>query len=151
MQAFYAGHYVPDHAVLVIIGDASAADLMAKAEQAFGGWRQGGSTLEPLPAPTRSAAGTSSSSTSPTPPRPTSASATPRSRAPIRLRRRQRHQHHPRRRLRLALIDELRVKRSLTYGAWSGFAARKVPGDFRVGTFTKVDTTGEALRSRSTC
>ena len=44
------------------------------------------------------------------------------------------------------LIDELRVKRSLTYGAWSGFAARKVPGDFRVGTFTKVETTGEALQ-----
>jgi predicted Zn-dependent peptidase len=44
------------------------------------------------------------------------------------------------------LIDELRVKRSLTYGAWSGFAARRAPGDFRVGTFTKVDTTGQALQ-----
>ena len=37
VQAFYAGHYVPDHAVLVIIGDASTPLLLAKAERAFGG------------------------------------------------------------------------------------------------------------------
>jgi zinc protease len=43
------------------------------------------------------------------------------------------------------LIDELRVKRSLTYGAWSYFAPHLAPGDFRVGTFTKVPTTGQAL------
>jgi zinc protease len=43
------------------------------------------------------------------------------------------------------LIDELRVKRSLTYGAWSYFATHVVPGEFRVGTFTKVATTGQAL------
>ena len=43
------------------------------------------------------------------------------------------------------LIEELRVKRSLTYGAWSQFAARRVGGDFRMGTFTKSPTTVETL------
>ena len=53
VRAFYERHYVPDHAILVIIGDAAAADLIAKAERAFGGWKRGGTTLAPAPAPTR--------------------------------------------------------------------------------------------------
>jgi len=44
------------------------------------------------------------------------------------------------------LIEELRIKRSLTYAAWSGFAARLQSGDFRVGTFTKSPTTVETLQ-----
>jgi predicted Zn-dependent peptidase len=44
------------------------------------------------------------------------------------------------------LIEELRIKRSLTYGAWSMFVARLGGGDFRVGTFTKSPTTVETLR-----
>jgi predicted Zn-dependent peptidase len=43
------------------------------------------------------------------------------------------------------LIEELRVKRSLTYAAWSQFAARLTGGDFRVSTFTKSPTTAETL------
>jgi len=44
------------------------------------------------------------------------------------------------------LIEELRVKRSLTYSAWSMFSARLLGGDFRVGTFTKSPTTLETLQ-----
>ena len=43
------------------------------------------------------------------------------------------------------LIEELRVKRSLTYGAWSQFVARLTGGDFQLGTFTKNETTVETL------
>jgi zinc protease len=43
------------------------------------------------------------------------------------------------------LIEELRIKRSLTYAAWSTFAARLTGGDFRIGTFTKTPTTAETL------
>jgi predicted Zn-dependent peptidase len=43
------------------------------------------------------------------------------------------------------LIEELRVKRSLTYSAWSQFVARLTGGDFRLGTFTKSPTTAETL------
>lgn len=42
------------------------------------------------------------------------------------------------------LMAELRIKRSLTYGAGSGFGARLVGGDFRIATFTKTETTTEA-------
>src|SRR5207244_13425040 len=31
------------------------------------------------------------------------------------------------------LIEELRIKRSLTYSAWSAFVARLTGGDFRLG------------------
>lgn len=44
------------------------------------------------------------------------------------------------------LIEELRVKRSLTYGASSTFLARRVGGDFRIQTFTKTPTTVETLK-----
>ncbi len=44
------------------------------------------------------------------------------------------------------LIEELRIKRSLTYGASSAFIARKVGGDFRIQTFTKTPTTVETLQ-----
>jgi zinc protease len=44
------------------------------------------------------------------------------------------------------LIEELRVKRSLTYGAASVFVARLTGGDFRMSTFTKTPTTAETLR-----
>ena len=44
------------------------------------------------------------------------------------------------------LIEELRVKRSLTYGASSAFVARKVGGDFRIQTFTKTPTTLQTLQ-----
>ncbi len=43
------------------------------------------------------------------------------------------------------LIEELRIKRSLTYSAWSTFSARLTGGDFRLGTFTKTPTTVETL------
>lgn len=144
---FYARHYAPDHAILVLIGDASAADLMAKAERTFGGWKRSGGTLASPPAPPRIAGrhillvdkpdatqthirigNVAIARTDPTYVQAGVTSTILGGGFGARL------------------IDELRVKRSLTYGAWSGFAARKAPGDFRMGTFTKVETTGEALQ-----
>jgi zinc protease len=43
------------------------------------------------------------------------------------------------------LIEELRIKRSLTYGASSGFVGRLTSGDFRMATFSKSPTTVETL------
>ncbi len=43
------------------------------------------------------------------------------------------------------LIEELRVKRSLTYGASSAFVARLTGGDFRISTFSKTATAVETL------
>jgi zinc protease len=147
VQGFYGRHYVPDHAILVLIGDASASELMAKAERAFGGWKKSGNGVMPPPAPVRisgrhillvdkpDATQThiriGNTAIARTDPAYVAANVTSTILGGG---------------FGARLIDELRVKRSLTYGAWSGFAARKAPGDFRVGTFTKVDTTGEALK-----
>ncbi|OQY65138.1 MAG: hypothetical protein B6D46_14455 [Polyangiaceae bacterium UTPRO1] len=147
VREFYARYYVPERAVLVVIGDASTAAMLAKVEDAFGGWKRGGMPLATPSAPARVSGRRILLVDKPdatqthirignvaiarTDPSYVAANVTSTilgggfgSR----------------------LIDELRVKRSLTYGAWSGFVARKEPGDFRVGTFTKVETTGEALR-----
>ncbi len=43
------------------------------------------------------------------------------------------------------LVEELRVKRSLTYGAGSAFSTGMAGGSFSIGTFTKNETLGEAL------
>src|SRR5262249_26512433 len=43
------------------------------------------------------------------------------------------------------LVDELRIKRSLTYGASSMFVARLTGGDFRINTFSKSPTAAQAL------
>ncbi|MHC4636141.1 MAG: M16 family metallopeptidase [Planctomycetota bacterium] len=42
------------------------------------------------------------------------------------------------------LNEVIRVQKGLTYGAWGGFTARRFAGDFKIGTFTKTETTGEA-------
>ena len=145
-RAFYEHHYDPAGAVLVVIGDAPAAELAEKAARAFGGWRTRGA-----------------------PPPPPAAPARVQGRKLLLVDKPDATQAHIRiGNIGLArtdpayvpavvtgtilgggfgsrLIDELRVKRSLTYGAWSYFAARRAPGDFRVGTFTKVATAGETL------
>jgi len=146
VRAFYAAHYDPRGAVLVVIGDAPASDLAARVERAFAGWQPRRAEAPALVPPARV-----------------------RGRNLLLVDKHDAKQAH----LRIGniaiartapdyvsagvtstilgggfgsrLIDELRVKRSLTYGAWSGFAARRVPGDVRVGTFTKVETAGEAL------
>ena len=43
------------------------------------------------------------------------------------------------------LIEELRVKRSLTYSAYSGYVPRLLGGDFRMSTFSKTATSVETL------
>ncbi|MCC6849831.1 MAG: insulinase family protein [Deltaproteobacteria bacterium] len=146
-QGFYARHYVPDHAILVVIGDAPTADILAGVERAFGAWKRGGAAVDAPAAPARVSGrrillvdkpdatqahlrigNVAIARTDPSYVAATVTSTILGGGFGARL------------------VEELRVKRSLTYGAWSGFAARKAPGDFRVGTFTKVETTGEALQ-----
>ena len=146
VREFYRRYYGPARAVLVVIGDAPADELAAKAERTFGGWRSVAEPPTNLPAPARISGrrmllvdkpdatqthirvgNVAIARTDPAFVPAIVASAVLGGGFGSRL------------------IDELRVKRSLTYGAWSWFAARKAPGDFRVGTFTKVATSGDAL------
>lgn len=43
------------------------------------------------------------------------------------------------------LMKEIRVKRGLTYGIYSGFSARLDEGPFQVSTFTRFDKVGETV------
>ncbi len=45
------------------------------------------------------------------------------------------------------LNDTLRVKKGLTYGAGGGFATQRMAGEFGVRTFSKVETTPDAVQS----
>ena len=44
------------------------------------------------------------------------------------------------------LNDTVRVKKGLSYGAWGGYFAQNMAGDFRVSTFTKTAKTAETVK-----
>jgi zinc protease len=147
VERFYRHHYVPDGAVLVVIGAVPAVELTAVAEATFGSWRSqaGGQPLLPLPVrvtgrrlllvdkadATQAHIRIGNVGIARTDPDyvPAGVASTILGEG-----------------FGARLLDELRVKRSLTYSAWSGFNVHRMPGDFRAGTFSKVETTGEALR-----
>jgi zinc protease len=145
-RAFYERHYGPQGGILVMIGDASADDLLARAEHAFGGWRSPAVPAAALPAPVRVhgqkillvdkpdatqahiRVGNVAIARTDEAYIPAVVTATILGGG-----------------FGSRLIDELRVKRSLTYGASSYFVTHRQLGDFRAATFTKVPTAGETL------
>ena len=44
------------------------------------------------------------------------------------------------------LNEKMRVEKGLTYGAWGGYNAQRFGGEFKVGTFSKTESTVEAVR-----
>jgi len=53
LAAFHKARYVPDNAIVAMVGDITLAEARAKLEARFGGWKKGGATLPPVtdPAP----------------------------------------------------------------------------------------------------
>jgi predicted Zn-dependent peptidase len=49
VKAFYATHFRPDKATLVVAGDVTRAELAPLVDQSLGGWKAGGSAPEPAP------------------------------------------------------------------------------------------------------
>ncbi|MBN1391721.1 MAG: insulinase family protein [Sedimentisphaerales bacterium] len=45
------------------------------------------------------------------------------------------------------LNESIRVAKGLTYGAWGGYTANRFEGEFEIGTFTKTESTAEAVRA----
>ena len=45
------------------------------------------------------------------------------------------------------LNESIRVAKGLTYGAWGGYTAKRFAGEFEVGTFSKTESTAEAVRA----
>lgn len=148
VRAFYERWYRPNNTILVLIGDATAKDAVAKLEASYGAWEG-----RPDAVPAR-------------PPVPPSVEK-PRvllvddpasTQTQIRFGNVAMARSDPARLpasvgntilgggFTSRLIEELRVKRSLTYGAYSAFDMRLTTGSFLVGTFTKSATTLETLK-----
>jgi len=144
---FWNAYYRPNNVILVLVGDVAPGEAVARISEAFGSW-------EPDPRAVPSRVG---------PPPPVAATRVllvdmpEATQAQIRVGAPALGRNAPE--LLAAqvantmlgggfssrLIEELRVKRSLTYGASSGFAARLTGGDFRLATFSKVPTAVETL------
>ncbi len=148
VRDYYERWYHPNNAVLVLVGAVARDEAVAAVRQAFGGW-----TADPEAVPVRAAA-----------PAPVTArrvllvDKADATQTQLRFGNVAMKRSDPDYLVASVgntllgggftsrLIEELRIKRSLTYSAWSMFVARLVGGDFRVGTFTKSPTTVETLR-----
>jgi zinc protease len=53
MVTFHKAHYVPDQAIIAVVGDTTLAEARKKIEAAFGGWKKSGEAVPPVqdPAP----------------------------------------------------------------------------------------------------
>ncbi len=147
VRNFYRRWYRPNNLILAVVGDVTTADAVARLREAFGTWE-----ARPDAVPTRAG-----------PPDPLTARRVllvdqpDASQAQIRIGAIGMKRNDPA--LLPAqvantilgggfsskLVEELRVKRSLTYGASSAFAARLTGGDFRISTFSKNPTAVETL------
>jgi len=144
---FYERWYRPNDTILVLVGDVAAAEATVRLREAFGAWRPRPDAVATRAAP---------------PPRLTArrvllVDKPDATQTQIRLGNvaiaRSDPEYVPATVANTILgggftsqlIEELRIKRSLTYSAWSAFVARLTGGDFRLGTFTKTPTTAETL------
>jgi zinc protease len=147
VRNFYERWYHPNNTILSVVGDISAEDAAARVREAFGTWEARADAV-----PSRAG-----------PPEPLTARRVllvdepDASQAQIRIGSIAMARNDPQLlRSQVAntvlgggfsseLVEELRIKRSLTYGASSGFVPRLTGGDFRISTFSKSPTAVEAL------
>jgi len=146
LDRFYRSIFVPGNAMLVAVGDVDPAVLKQSLARAFGLWERGvvsrTITEAPVPRPGKSIIVVDKPDATQTQVRIGNTGV------PI---------NHPDRFSLLVantvfgsgftsrLIDELRVKRSLTYGASSGFPSSLAGGSYVISTFTRTETTADLL------
>jgi len=53
LESFHRHHYRPDNAVLTVVGDLDAGELLDRAAEYFGAWQVGGLPADPPPPPSR--------------------------------------------------------------------------------------------------
>jgi zinc protease len=146
LQEFYRRVIVPRNAILVVAGDFQTQEMLGRIQQAFGAWT-----------------GDAADTTIAAPPVPLTGRSVvlidkpDATQAQIRIGNTGIDIRHPDympvmiantifgEGFTSRLVEELRVKRSLTYGAGSGFATGLAGGSFSIGTFTKNATLGEAV------
>lgn len=149
VRDFYDHWYRPNGTIMVLVGDIVAADAIARLQQAFGDWKPRADAVAQHVAPPP-----------PTPAgRPVLLVDKPdATQTQIRIGAIALTRNDPDLLssqvantilgggFTSRLIEELRVKRSLTYGAASTFVARRDGGDFRIQTFTKTPTTVQTTK-----
>ena len=148
VRAFYERWYRPNNTILVLFGDVAAKDAIAKLQASYGAWEQ-----RPDAVPARPGVPPSVEK-----PRLLLVDDPASTQTQIRFGNIAMPRNDPARLpasvgntilgggFTSRLVEELRVKRSLTYGAWSAFDMRLTTGSFQVGTFTKSATTLETLK-----
>lgn len=146
LVAFHQRHYLPNGAILAIVGDVNTADAFARAERFFGGWAKGEEPKAPA-----------FQETAPKAPRILVIDKPDTVQTQILVGQTGVPYNDPQ--LYLAevynavvgggsnarLYDEVRTKRGLSYGAYSGFDPRRLTGLFLAGTSTKTESTVAAL------
>jgi len=146
LVAFHQRLWVPNEAILAVVGDVKPADAFARAERAFGGWKKG----ETAQLPTLNA---------PRPDKPRIVVIDKPDAVQTEIRLGQVGIAYRDPDLFTAevynvvlggnpsarLYEEIRRKRGLSYGANSYFQQETQPGFFEVSTFTKTETTVDAL------
>jgi zinc protease len=146
LVAFHRAHYTPNRSILAVVGDVRPADAFAQVERFFGAWAQGPPTAIPLFKPP-----TSSKHTLVVIDKPDAVQTE----------------------IRIGLVtvpfldpkyftavvynavvgnsassrlfNEVRMKRGLSYGAYSFIGRSSQPAIFEAGTSTKTESTVEAL------
>jgi len=147
VQAFYEAYYAPGNAILAVVGDIGASQVAQRAERYFSTWRKRGVSLPKLPA-AAAASGI----------RVLLLDKPDASQSQIRIGgqavRRADPDVIP---LEVAstilgggftswLVDELRVKRGLTYSASSRVRSWREAGNVLVSTFSKNETVPETIK-----
>jgi zinc protease len=144
LVAFHRSRYVPNESILAVVGDAKAADAFARVERAFGAWKKGeASVLPPVKAEPRQRIVVID--------KPDAVQTEIRVGQPGLAYRDPDHfaadvydsvlGGSPSSRL----YEEVRRKRALSYGANSEFRMPTQPGWFVASTYTKTESTVDAL------
>ena len=144
--AFHRRMFIPNNSVLVVVGDFASGEMLKMIEARLGQWKSGERNSSPLPTPERKKdksvvvvdkedatqtqiriGNIGVSANNPDNYAITVANAVFGNGFTSRL------------------VDELRVKRSLTYGANSSFSGNLSGGTYAISTFTKNETLGETV------
>jgi zinc protease len=146
VQAFHKARYRPRGSVLCIVGDVNTREIVRQAEHAFRGWRGAAEAMDlgPLPEPWQGV-------------RKVLVHMPEQTQIQVRIARRTVARTHPdHTALRQAnavvgggftsrLMEEIRVERSLSYGASSSLWSFDTDAVFQARTFTANETAREAL------
>jgi zinc protease len=143
---FYQQTFVPNGSILAVVGDFNSSEMLARIQQTFSAWKQGDQHDNPLPLPVKLQGRKVVLVDKPD----LTQTQIVIGNIGIDIK------HPDFFAVKVAnvlfgsgytsrLVDALRLKRSLTYSAFSGFPANLFGGTYTISTFTKNATVGEAI------